>query len=80
MFNEADFKCAVSEIMIQAKKESFPVFQKLRDQLQRSSTEIFPFFEACLRKVHKTRQLRCTLCHMLILICGDCINISKPCL
>ena len=51
-FNEDDFKCAVSEIMIGAKKENFPVVEKLRDQLKRSLTEIFPFFEACSRKVH----------------------------
>ena len=52
MFNEADFKCAVLEIMTGAKKGpdgEFPVLQKLRDQLERSSTEIFPFFEACSR-------------------------------
>ena len=57
MFNQADFKCAVSEIMIGATKGSdgsFPVVQKLRKQLERSSTEIFPFFEACSREVHKT--------------------------
>ena len=57
MFNETDFKSAVSEIMIGSRKGTdgcFPVVQKLRDQLERSSTEIFPFFEACARKVHKT--------------------------
>jgi len=56
MFNEADFKCAVLEIMTGAKKGTdgeFPVLQKLRDQLERSSTEIFPFFEACSRKAFK---------------------------
>jgi len=30
------------------------VIQKLREQLEQSSTEIFPFFEACSRKVHET--------------------------
>ena len=57
MFNEADYKCAVSEIMTGTKKGSFSVVQKLREQLERSSTEIFPFFAACSRKVHKTNQL-----------------------
>ena len=52
MFDETEFKCAVSEIMIGAEKESLPVVEKLRDKLKRSSTEIFPFFEACSRKVH----------------------------
>ena len=55
-FKEADFKCAVSEIMIGAKKENFPVVEKLRDQLKRSLTEIFSFFEACSRNVHLTHQ------------------------
>ena len=56
LFDMDDLKCAVSEIMIGAKSGSnfdFPVVQKLRDQLERSSTEIFPFFEACSRKAHK---------------------------
>ena len=56
LFNEADYKCAVLEIMMGAKKGSdsdFPVLQKLRTQLERSSTEIFPFFEACARKACK---------------------------
>ena len=60
MFNEADFKCVVSEIMTGAKggsDGSFPVVQKLREQLERSCTEIFPFFEACARKVHQTHRL-----------------------
>ena len=59
MFNEAHFKCVISEIMTGAKtgsNGSFSVVQKLRQQLERSSTEIFPFFEACSRKVHKTRR------------------------
>ena len=59
MFNEADYKCAVSEIMTGTKQGCLSVIQKLRDQLERSSTEIFPFFEACSRKVHKTNQLGC---------------------
>ena len=57
LFDEADFKSAVVEIMTGAKCESvggFPVAEKLREQLERSSTEIFPFFEACSRKVHTT--------------------------
>ena len=52
-FTEANFKCAVSEIMVGAKKEIFSVVEKLRDQIKRSLTEIFPFFEACLRKFIK---------------------------
>ena len=61
LFDEADFKSAVLEIMTGTKGGSvgdFPVVEKLREQLERSSTEIFPFFEACSRKVHKTRRIR----------------------
>jgi hypothetical protein len=55
LFYEPDLKCAVFEIMSGVKNGSvgdFPVVQKLREKLARSPTEIFPFFEACLRKVH----------------------------
>ena len=61
LFDEADFKCAVLEIITEPKKGSgggFSVVERLREQLQQSSTEIFPFFEACSRKVHKTRRRR----------------------
>ena len=54
MFNEADFNFVVSEIMTGAKMESdgsFSVVHKLREQLERSSTEIFPFFEACSSEI-----------------------------
>ena len=54
MFNEVHFKCVVSDIITGAIKESdvcFPFVQKLRERLERSSTEIFPFFEACSRIV-----------------------------
>ena len=54
MFNETHFKCVVSDIITGAIKEShasFPFVQKLRERLERSSTEIFPFFEACSRRV-----------------------------
>ena len=56
LFDETDFKSAVSEIMVRTKNGSnddSPVVQKLREQLERSSTEIFPFFEACLRNFMK---------------------------
>ena len=56
LFDEADFKSAVSEIMVRTKNGSsddFPVVRKLREQLERSSTEIFPFFEACSRNSMK---------------------------
>ena len=58
LFDEADFKCAVLEIITEPKKGSgggFSLVERLREQLGQSSTEIFPFFEACSRKVHKTR-------------------------
>ena len=54
MFNENDFNFVVSEIMTGAKMGSdgsFSVVQKLREQLERSSTEIFPFFEACSSEI-----------------------------
>ena len=54
LFNEADFNCAVSVIMTGASDGRFPVVQKLREQLKRSATEIFEFFEVCSRKTHKT--------------------------
>ena len=57
-FNEDHLRCAISEIIIGPKDNSdevLLVIQKLRKQLEQSSTEIFPFFEACSRKVHKTR-------------------------
>ena len=60
LFDEADFKSAVLEIMTGAKCESvgdFAVVEKLREQHERSSTEIFPFFEACSRKVHTAGRL-----------------------
>ena len=56
-FNEEHLRCAISEIMIGPKKhpdDVLLVIEKLREQLERSSTEIFPFFEACSRKVHPT--------------------------
>ena len=52
LFNEADFRCAVHEIMTRPKNGSnsdFPVVQNLRDQFE-SLTELFQFFEACARK------------------------------
>ena len=55
-FNEEHLRCAVSEIIIGPKNHSndvLLVIQKLRRQLERSSTEIFPFFEACSRKAHQ---------------------------
>ena len=61
-FNEEHLRCGISEIMLGPKNQSDDVFQvirKLREQLERSSTEIFPFFEACSRKVHKTDHLGC---------------------
>ena len=65
MFDEADFKSAILEIMTGTKGGSvgdFPVVDKLREQLDRNCasnlTEIFSFFEACSRKVHKTRRIR----------------------
>ena len=72
MFNEADFKCVVSEIMTGAKRESggsFPVVQKLREQLERSSTEIFPFFEACSRIVHITHCLEDRMYYNILVGC-----------
>ena len=54
-FNEDHLRCAISEIMIGPKDNSdyvLVVIQKLRMQLEQSSTEIIPFFEACSRKVH----------------------------
>ena len=59
-FNEDHLRCAISEIIIGPKDNSdevLLVIQKLREQLEQSSTEIFPFFEACSRKVHETRRL-----------------------
>ena len=56
-FNEDHLRCAISEIMIGPKDNSddvLLVIQKLREQLEQSATEIFPFFEACSRKVHET--------------------------
>ena len=54
MFNEADFNCVVSEIITGAKRGpdgSCSVVRNLREQLERSSTEIFPFFEACASEI-----------------------------
>ena len=54
MFNETHFKYVVSDIVTGAIKEShasFSFVQKLRERLEQSSTEIFPFFEACSRRV-----------------------------
>ena len=61
LFDEADFERAVLEIMTGTKcglVGDFPVVEKLREQLERSSTEIFPFFGTCSRKVHKTLPIR----------------------
>ena len=57
LFNEDIFKCAVSEIIIGPKNnpDVFPLVKKLREQLDRSSTELLSFFEACTRKIYKTR-------------------------
>ena len=57
LFNEDIFKCAVSEIIIPPNNNSdvFPLVQKLREQLERSSTDLLSFFEACTRKIYKTR-------------------------
>ena len=55
LFNEDIFKCAVTEIIIGPKNNSdvFPLVHKLREQLERSSTELLSFLEACTRKIHK---------------------------
>ena len=47
LFNEDIFKCAVSEIIIPPNNNSdvFPLVQKLREQLERSSTDLLSFFE-----------------------------------
>ena len=54
LFNEDIFKCAVSEIIIPPNNNSvFPLVQKMREQLERSSTDLLSFFEACTRKIYK---------------------------
>ena len=57
LFNKDDYKCAVYEIMVGQTKQINEsddvalVIQQLRDQLERSSTELFPFFETCEKEV-----------------------------